>query len=210
MADNYQISRDRAQAYFLGFDQEKILQEWDLEFDGQFIYVNFIGRPYAIHRQTGGVTRRWSGEEAGFNEVLSIFDLLCHHGPWKALSGRFAPVNSLRGRPPTAGVETNFYHKSAACFDRDWDAFHRACQALGGKATGQGDVGYEFPIFQGITARLKFYGQDEDFPASVTILWDENLLQYIFYETVFYIAGFLLQSIQEQMDHMTGSTGNAD
>ena len=62
-----------------------------------------------------------------------------------------------------------------------------------------GDIGYQFSVFGQLQLILKFYHSDEDFPASVTLLWDKNTLQYIFYETTFYIAGFLLQKIQEYM-----------
>jgi hypothetical protein len=46
---------------------------------------------------------------------------------------------------------------------------------------------------------LKFYHSDEDFPAGLTFLWDENTLQFIHYETVFYIAGFLARTILKMM-----------
>jgi hypothetical protein len=62
-----------------------------------------------------------------------------------------------------------------------------------------GDIGYQFPVFAELSVILKFYHADEDFPASVTLLWDENMLQFAFYETVFYIAGFLLGSIRNEM-----------
>ena len=48
--------------------------------------------------------------------------------------------------------------------------------------------------------QLKFYHSDEDFPPSVTLLWDENMLQFVYYETVFYIAGVLLRRLQEAME----------
>jgi hypothetical protein len=66
------------------------------------------------------------------------------------------------------------------------------------------EVEFSFPVFDELTVRLKFYHADEDFPASLVLLWEENTLQYIYYETVFYIAGFLLRSILDQMS--TGRT----
>lgn len=196
--DNYQISRDRAQDYFLGFDQDAIIRAWGLEHDGQALYVSFFGRSYAVSRQDGTVTRRWNGEPAGFSEVLSIFDLLCHEGSAKTVSGQFAPVNSLKGRPPM-GVGTDFHTGTAARFEQDPEAFCRACRALGGSPVDMGDIGFRFPVFGELSVILKFYRSDEDFPASLTLLWDENLLQFVFYETVFYMAGHLLGAIEEKM-----------
>lgn len=196
--DNYQISRERAQAYFLGFDQQVIIDAWKLRHDEQYLYTDFLGRSYRICRCTGMVLRP-DGREAGFEEALSIFDLLCHEGSVKHLSGTFAPVNSLKGRPRAIGVGTDFHSDFAARFDQDWDAFRCACFSLGGTSMALGDIGFSFPVFGDLTVRMKFYGSDEDFPASAVLLWDENMLQYVFYETVFYIAGFLFRSILEQL-----------
>lgn len=195
--DNYEISRERAQAYFLNFDQEALIEAWALRRDEDAIYVPFFGREYGISRKTGAVTQ--DGVQAGFEETLTVFDLLCHEGGAKAASGRFAPVNSLKGAAKGAGVETDFYRGFAEAFDRDRDRFAAACRKLGGTPVPMGDLGFRFTMFKELDVILKFYGADEDFPASVTLLWDENLLDFMFYETVFYAAGFLLKRIAEQM-----------
>lgn len=197
--DNYQIARDRAQEYFLQFDQDAIIQRWHLENDERYIYVEFLGRRYAVCRKTGRIDRLFDGKQAGFSEVLSIFDFLCHKGTDQFLIGRFAPVNSLRGRPISAGVETGFYTKTAKLFDENIDTVKAACLSLGGELVQMGDLGFSLPVFGEIRAILKFYESDEDFPASITFLWDENMLSFVFYETVFYVVGFILEAICEQI-----------
>ena len=196
--DNYEISRDRAQGYFLNFNQQKLISFWKLRHDEGFLYVSFFNRDYTVNRATGQVLRD-NGQEAGFEEVLSIFDFLCHEGENKHLSGRWAPVNSLEGLGAAAGVGTNVHGKLAGRFDRDPQAFRAACTALGGEEVAMGDIGYRFPVFGDFSIILKFYHSDEDFPASATILWDANTLRFLFYETTFYISGFLLKSIAEHM-----------
>lgn len=198
--DNYEISRDRAQAYFLGFDQQAIIDAWGIPWDEDFLYVRFLGRPYAVHRKTGKMIRQFDGKQAGFNEVLSIFDFLCHESPEKTVSGRFAPVNSLKGGPKAGGVPTDFHTASAQQFDRDPAGFTRACQALGGTKVELGDLGFRIPVFGDVSVILKFYHSDEEFPASLTLLWDDHTLSFIYYETVFYVAGFLLSTIRELME----------
>ena len=197
--DNYELSRNRAQAYFLGFDQDILIQKWKLQADAATIFVPFLGRPYGIDRSSGMVTRLWNGEQAQYSEVLSIFDFLCHEGEKKQLSGQFAPVNSLNGCTKGAGVGTDFHSSIASRFDADAQSFRNACDKLGGTPVGMGDIGFEFPVFQDIKVILKFYHADEEFPASLTLLWDANMLQFVFYETVFYIAGCLLSMILEEM-----------
>lgn len=198
MKNNYELSRDRAQAYFLGFDQTAMIRQWQLSHDERYLYAEMFGRKYAICRKTGSVCRCWTGEQANYGEVLSLFDFLCHAGDEKRLSGEFAPVNSLNGRP-VAGVGTDFHRASAARFHRDEEGFCRACRELGGTPVNMGDRGFRFPVFWEMDVILKFYRADEDFPASVTLLWDKNALQFVFYETVFYLAGCLLAAIEEKM-----------
>jgi len=196
--NNYAISRDRAQAYFLNFDQQELIQKWNLCHDENTLILVFFGETYAICRKTGVVTK--NGIPAGFEETLTIFDLLCHEGQSKRICGRFAPVNSLRGAAKGAGVEKDFYRNYADTFDHAPDTFSAACLALGGKSVPMGDMGFRFTMFGDLDVILKFYHSDEDFPASVTLLWDENLLDFMFYETVFYAAGFLLKMIASKMD----------
>ena len=197
--NNYELSRDRAQDYFLSFDQQQILDTWHLRSDAHWLYLDFLNRPYRICRSTGSIFRCWSGEQAGFNEVLSIFDLLCHEGSGKHISGNFAPVNSLKNRPRAIGVGTDFHTKTAAVFDRNPELFQKVCLSLGADPVPMGDLGFRFPLFRELSVIIKFYRSDDEFPAALTLLWDENTLQYMFYETVFYIAGFLLSTLTEEM-----------
>jgi hypothetical protein len=197
--DNYAISKERAQRYFLSFDQEKLLRLWPLRHDENSIFITFLHRDYCICRRTGQVCRLEDMQAADYGEVLSIFDLLCHEGDQKQLSGQFAPVNSLNGCAKGAGVGTDFHSSIASRFDADAQSFRNACDKLGGTPVGMGDIGFEFPVFQNIKVILKFYHADEEFPASLTLLWDANMLQFVFYETVFYIAGCLLGMILEEM-----------
>lgn len=198
MKDNYGIARDRAQQLFSGYDHQDIANRWKLKLDRQFLYVQLLGKPYRIRRSDGQVIRALSGEQAEFQEVLTLFDLLTHPGE-KTLSGCYAPVNSLKGRPAAAGVATDFFSASAKHFDADPERFCRACEALGGEAVEMGDIGFCFSLFAELKMIVKLYRGDEEFPPSLTVLWDENTLSYLLYETVFYAQGLLLQSIAQNM-----------
>lgn len=197
--DNYILSRNRAQKYFLNFDQEKLIREMDLPYDENYLYVNFVTFPYRINRLTGVVEKSidqfQTVREANYNEVLSIFDLLCHDGKNKTLSGVWAGVNNLKGRPNTIGVGTDFHAEISRVFDADIPAFKKACEALGGIAVPFGDIGYKIPIFRDFSIIIKFYYSDDEFPAQTTVLWDEHTLEFVYYETAFYIAGFVLHEI---------------
>ena len=195
--NNYELSRDRAQSYFLRFDQQKLIEKWKLKCDEAMIYIRFLGEDYTLCRQNGVVSR--NGQVAGFEETLSIFDLLCHQGQ-KPLTGVYAPVNSLKGRPTGAGVNTDFTSKTATYFDQHFAQFCESCEALGGTPVPMGDAAYRFTVFEQLTMILKFYRADEDFPASLVILREDETLSYLLYETVFYVQGYLLSRIVKKME----------
>ena len=196
--DNYSLSRDRAQQYFLGFDQEALIKAWDLKADESWLLVSFLGQSYRIHRQNAQVLRS-DGTQADFSETLSIFDLLCHQSSVKFTTGRHAPVNSLPGSPKAGGVPTDFHSRAAGFFDAHFPDFEAACLALGGQRESLGDLSFRFTLFEDVTVIMKFYRADEEFPPALTLLWEENILQYVYYETVFYMAGCLLERIRTQM-----------
>ncbi len=199
--DNYEIQKAAAQKYFLKFNQQSIIDTFQLKNDTAYIYVTFFQTPYRIDRASGEIEKSSdyfaAASPAGFHEVLSIFDLLCHSSKRFQPSGNWAPVNSLKGRPRTIGVDTGLYEASARVFDADPAKFRTACEKLGGIPEKYGDISYRLRIFDTMSVILKFYLSDEEFPAQITILWDENTLESIYYETTFYIAHFLLQTLEE-------------
>ena len=58
-----------------------------------------------------------------------------------------------------------------------------ACEKLGGVPVGKADVGYQLQLFEFLPVRLNFWNSDEEFPASLRLLWDFNLLDFMHYET---------------------------
>ena len=199
--NNYLIMRDQAKTYFLNFDQQVLATRWKLPTDDQSLYVTFFGQDYRIDRKSGSVFRQETGEEAGFEEVLSIFDLLCYPKNRPQVKSEFAPVNSLDGKPASAGVSTaGTFGNYAAAFEKDTDAFCRACEALHGTRVPIGDIGYEFTVFADLKMRLKFYEADEEFPPQLTVLFHANALSYAHYETIFYIMNFQMDQIVDEIN----------
>lgn len=62
-----------------------------------------------------------------------------------------------------------------------------------------GDMGYEIPVFPFFPLRLRFYYGDEEFPAQLSVLFDENTLQYMHYETTYYVVNCLMGRVHEKI-----------
>ncbi|MCC8163449.1 MAG: DUF3786 domain-containing protein [Lachnospiraceae bacterium] len=200
---NYEITRDRAELRFLEYDQQKMIEKFHLEHDTHYLYLKFVGRDYRIDRETGRI--EWTEdafshvEHAGFNEVLSICDVLCDSKENCHLSGRFVKVNNLRGPVRSSGLGDDLYGNYTRYFDTRTPALRKACEALGGEKQRIGDVSYLLHPFSFLPLILQFWESDEEFPASLKIMWDENTLDFLRYETTYYVVGHVLDRLKELM-----------
>ena len=78
MANNYDKQVELSRQLFLGYDLEEIRRKFAFP-TGVFLPVTFLGREYRVHGATGRVQKKEGGswkDTTGFNEVMSIYDLL--------------------------------------------------------------------------------------------------------------------------------------
>ena len=95
--NNYEIAARQAEALFLNYDQEAVIRSFGLKADDDFIYLDFVSRPYRITRKTGALERGPVWTRAGFEEVLSVYDALCYSGKPPVPSGEWVLTGALRG-----------------------------------------------------------------------------------------------------------------
>lgn len=203
--NNYEQTRDIAQGLFLHHDQQAMIEKFHLKHDQQYLYIRFVGREYRIGRTTG--VAEWSEDEyrhavqGDFNETLSIFDLLCYSKEGCHLSGRFSRINNLKGTVYSSGLGNDMFQSSVKYFEEHEKEFADACERLGGVREKVGDISYRIPIFDFLPVVLQFWAGDEEFPSNMQILWDENILDFMRYETTYYCVGHLLKRLREMMEH---------
>jgi hypothetical protein len=144
-------------------------------------------------------TKKNPAEEAGFNEAMSIYDILCDAKEDCSLSGVFCPTASLKGivkggsfLPGEGGPKDNEYF-----FDTHFEELKMACEQIGGVPEGKGDAAYRIRIFPFLPLRFQFWRADEDFEPEIQFLWDENVLSYLHFETLYYVMGHILQRLKE-------------
>lgn len=201
MKSNYETMQNRMYVQFLEYDQRNMIEKFRLKYDEEYLYMKFIGRPYRINRKNGKV--EWSEDffksysEADYNEVMSIFDVLCYSKEDCHLSGKFCNVNQLKGTVQSSGVGGSLFYHQVRYLDGKTEKFCRACELLGGKKEKVGDVAYRLYPFEFLPMILQFWNSDEEFDANLKIMWDENVLDYVHFETTQFIASHVLQRIRE-------------
>lgn len=197
MPSNYEKMRDQARALFLTHDQAGMIDRWALAHDDDFLYVDYFSQPLRIDRATAQVSH--AGEPAPgtyrgqsfVNESMALFDLLTLSPTRPRAAGRWASISSLGGIIGAGHDRTLSHEGTAAKFAGRMDALARACERLRGVPAGKADVDYAVPVFHDFAIRFQFWDGDDEFPANIKYLFDENALQYMHYETLWYVMGNL-------------------
>lgn len=203
MKSNYEQMKRQMQSHFLEFDQEKMIRKFGLVHDEDWLYLNFVGREHRVNRRTGLV--EWSDNdfadamEADYNGAMSVYDVLCCSKDECRLSGEFVSVNNLPGIVAGARSGNGMFDGSARYFDGKTEALSRALVRLGGTPVPQGDVGFRLKVFDFLPVIFRFWESDDEFPPSLSLLWDRNLLSFIHYETSYFIAGHMMSRLKELM-----------
>lgn len=198
--DNYAIQASQAKKHFLTYDQEKLIAKFSLNADDDWFYVNFFCAPYRISRRTGDMDRLDSGSWVSgnsFAEVMTLLDLLCDSRDDRHISGRWKSLEAIGLQFHQSLLEDGVNIRAQA-ISADPARFERACRALGGRPITPGDMAYAFPIFEDLELAFQFWDGDEDFPARLRWLWDENAKQYLRYETMHYAVGLLFSRLMQE------------
>lgn len=198
--DNYRIQFEQAKQTFLRFDQQKLIAKLKLEADEDYLYPILLGSRYRIHRETADFQRLKEDAWVDANthsEVMTLLDLICDSREDRYPSGRWKDMISFG----------NLFHRNlqeadpwALRFNADPKGLRRACLALGGTAFDKGDVACSMELFDGLRILLQLWLADEEFPPTLRLMWDENALMYLKYETMYFAKGLLLQRIAEHME----------
>lgn len=195
--DNYEMTLQSAMKRFCSYDMELLSRRVGVTDRGEYLETLFFGMETRMDKKTGCVTV--DGQPADYCEALSVFDWLCDGKTNAMASYDFCPVSSLPGvlvRGQGLLMEAPKLSKEV---DNAPDKFRRICTELGGKILNIGDFGAQMDIFPGLPMQLKFYHSDDEFPASITFLWDENILDFVRYETVYYICGTIKKHLLHLM-----------
>lgn len=196
---NYDAMRDAMEPEFLKYDQDRMINRFGLIHDREYLYIRFVGTKYRVNRFSGRVEACLQSEEgylhADYNVSMTIFDVLCRAESGCCLSGRYVPVNSLKNVVQSASLGSGLFEKEGKFFTNKRELLREACEKLGGVPWGNGDVSYEIPLFDFLPVVLQFWDADDEFDAVLKVMWDENILTYMHYETTYFAAAHLLSRL---------------
>jgi hypothetical protein len=191
--NNYDRMLLAAQRRFLEYDPHLLAARAGVEDRGDHLATRFFAQQVCVFKEDGHITL--DGEAAGFGQTLSILDWLCDGQADAVAAEIYCPVGSLPG-VYVGGSGLNIeMPRLAAAIDAAPDNFCRVCQTIGATEENLGDLGVRLEILPGLHMCLKFYFADDEFPPQLTLLWDRNMMRFVRYETIYYIAGCLYKRL---------------
>ena len=202
---NYDITSVKMRESFLTYDQSVMIRKFGLDSDERYIYLAYLARKFRVDRNTGETDALIDGswKSAGPNEVMTVYDVLCWSRNDCAAAGRYTARSNLEGVSLAAAPDHDTFTKQAALFTGKCNELRAACEALGGIAwDNKGDVCFKLPLFPFLHVILRFYDEDDEFPASLQLLWDEHVLHFVHYETSYYIEGALMIRLRDLVNGM--------
>ena len=199
--DNYRIQAQQAKVLFTTYPQEQLIAKLKLKHDETYLYPVMFSETYRIHRKTGDIDREteegWVDANS-FGEVMVLLDLVCDSRKDRFVTGKWKNMTDF-GLMFHRNLTENRADPWAEKFQADPQGFRKACESLGGVPFPQGDIAYTLEVFDGLRLTLQLWFGDEDFPAGLRLMWDENALMYLKYETMHFAKGLLLQKIGARM-----------
>ncbi|MCD7755295.1 MAG: DUF3786 domain-containing protein [Firmicutes bacterium] len=204
---NYLTQAENAKARFLTYDQSALIRKLGAKSDAEYIYVNFLCKPYRISRTTGAPEYWDNGawqDGGSFEEVMTLLDLVCDSQEDRHPAGQWVSMESL-GRHFHRNLVERGVNPVARQIEADPEAFRAACLSMGGERVPGADIGYSVELFEGLRVAVQFWFGDDEFPARVRYLWDANALQYLRYETTYFAVNLLVRRIFQAAARLSSS-----
>ena len=139
----------------------------------------------------------WVSAE-GFGETMTLLDLVCDSREDRFVLGRYKSLTDFGLMFHRQLLEEDPW---ANWLQDRFEDFCRACRSLGAEPFPRGDGAFVFRIFEDLPVVVQLWLGDEEFSPTLRLLWDENALMYLRYETMHYAKGLLLQKIRKTMEN---------
>ncbi len=202
MCGNHVQMMEDARRIFLKYDQSAMIRKYHLENDEKYLFIRFMNREYEIARKSGVITRKGSTERAGHPETMSIYDMLCYSEKLPELpplTGQWESLSVLGGIIGAGHTQRLMTGRVLEPFAGKTEEMCRACEEMGGKKQKGADVSYILPVFDFFPFWFEFWDGDEEFPPNIQFLWDKNSLQFMHYETLWYIVDFVEDELRRRI-----------
>ena len=99
--NRFEMMREYWRERFLETDQARLIEQFHLAADDQYIYIVYYEQRYAVNRSIGFISLCDDpGVEIPFGPLMSIYHLFCYSKPGAMNSGRLNRIENIPTLPP--------------------------------------------------------------------------------------------------------------
>lgn len=198
---NYEVSLQRVRQQAQSCDFRGSARRLGLNEQGGAVVFPLLGTPYRLELASCAVTRLLpdgKAADAGFYAPMILYDIFAFAPENEPASRDYVSIGSLCSvQSASSYAGAGMLAQTAQYFDAHTAEVAGRLSLLGAEPFGKGDIGCLVPLFRDISAAVSFWRGDDEFPPSLTLLFDRSILRYMHYETVWYAAMLLTDLCME-------------
>ena len=179
---------------FLQFDQQRMIDLFELPHDDETMQITFLGKTYTIMRATGDVLRE--DGPANEDETASIFELLTKSEHAPSPTGRWESIASLCTN--TTDTSLKRYVEYLAPFHGRLDLMRESLLRLGAEPSSKGDVSGILEVFKNVPVWFQYWEADDEFPASVQFLFDAGITDHFRWSLLWNVMTCITSRMKEE------------
>ena len=154
------------------------------------ISLRLLGQEYTLVHPDGGIESPDHHQVGLVAHILLLHYLLYASG--KPLSCELFSYKDI----PGGEIYFNVFRKRVEmpilnAYGDDPEGFEKACEGSGGLEVPMGDVAYQFQAFPNIPITYVYWNGDDEFPASVQVLFDSSIKDYLPLEDIVFLSEML-------------------
>ena len=170
-----------------------------VNWDGKEVYVNLLGREFAISHPDCYIRAMDGGPVPPLTVQTFLLRYLMETGevPWLGQWKTFRemPWGEMYVKPFTGRALT----RAAFIFGTRLDAFRAACEKLGGQKVNHGDAGYRLNFIGDYMMQILVWEGDDEFPPNAQILYSDNFAEGFTAEDRVVAADILISTVKANM-----------
>lgn len=154
------------------------------------ISVKLFGQEYTIVHPEGGIEFPDPHQVTVITHILLLHYLISALG--SPLSGEMVAYKDIPGGDKYSSVFKKRVEVPVLnAYGENPEGFEKACAGLGGERVGMGDVAFKFQAFPRVPITYVYWKGDEEFPASLQVLFDLSVKEYLPLEDIVFLSEML-------------------
>lgn len=195
----YEIAYKRAGLEIRASNLEELCGRTGAVLNGRTIRVSFFGsRVEILIPENGGI------EFQPVDLPLAERILILHYLLGREIRPTRGSMVAFKSLPGASFYDPAYQKRGpkriARCFGENVEEFRKACRNLKWQEAELGDASFQFDILPKIRGLVVLYAGDEEFPAEVNILFNDEIVNFLPLEDVAVLAGLIATRLSKSIN----------